>query len=101
MLGDNEFRFVGANIPWLLEAASARDYDAIDAALGEAIALGMSVVRTLAYRDGEHGKMHPPPLQHRASGFLEHVFEGLDYIIWQAGLRGLKLRRPSFAPCSR
>ena len=92
-LGDEEFRFVGANIPWLLEAAAARRYDAIDTALDEAVELGIRVVRTWAFRDGNPDS-DPPALQYRKSGFNEHVFRALDYVIWQAGRRGLRLILP-------
>ena len=94
MLGSDEFRFVGANIPWLLEAAAARDYSAIDVALDQAVAMGLRVVRTFAFRDGERNAMHSPPLQYRASGFAEHVFGALDYVVWQARRRNLKLILP-------
>ena len=94
MLGAEEFRFAGGNIPWLLEAAAARDYAAVDAALDEAVELGLRVVRTWAFRDGQSNKMRPPPLQYRASGFSEAIFKGLDYVIWQAGRRDLKLVLP-------
>ena len=93
-LGSKEFRFVGANIPWLLEAAADRQYDAVHAVLDEAVSLGVRVVRTWAFRDGSDDLMHPPPLQYRASGFNDHVFKALDYVIWQAGHRGLKLVLP-------
>lgn len=94
MLGEEEFRFAGANVPWLLEAAAAREYGAVDAALDKAVELGLRVIRTWAFRDGEGSGMHPASLQYRASGFSEAVFKGLDYVIWQARKRGLKLVLP-------
>ena len=84
---------MGANAPWLLEAAAARDYASVDAALDEAEEMGLSVIRTFAFRDGD--STHTAnPLQYRGSGFSEHVFEALDYVVWQAGRRNLKLILP-------
>lgn len=94
MLGSDEFRFIGANIPWLLEAAASRLYAAVDSVLDEAVELGVSVVRTWAFRDGDPSIMRPPPLQYRPSGFTDRVFSDLDYVVWQAGRRGLKLVLP-------
>ena len=94
MLGDHEFRFVGADVPWLLEAAAARDYDSVDRALDKAVEMGLRVVRTFAFRDGDASTTRSPLLQYRASGFKEHGFEALDYIVWQAGRRNLKLVLP-------
>lgn len=89
-----EFRLLGANIPWLLEAAAGRMYDAIDDVLDDAVAMGLTAIRTWAFRDGDATTMQPPPLQYRKSGFSDRIFRDLDYVIWQAGLRGLKLILP-------
>lgn len=94
MLGNDEFRFVGADVPWLLEAAAARDYAAVDHALDQAVEMGLRAVRTYAFSDGSGSTLRTPPLQYRASGFSEHVFKALDYIVWQAGRRSLKLVLP-------
>ena len=50
-LFDDEFRFVGADAFWLLEAAAHGHTEEVDELLDECAARGLRVVRTFAFRD--------------------------------------------------
>ena len=99
MIDGGSFRFIGANLPMLLRDAAhegegpAGNYPSVDAALGQCVELGIRVVRTWAFNDGELASSSPP-LQYDGMHFQEEVFRALDYIVWQAGLRGLRLILP-------
>ncbi|KAL1519690.1 hypothetical protein AB1Y20_023200 [Prymnesium parvum] len=92
ILGE-EFRFMGANIPWLLtEIMEGRENNA-GAMMGKCVALGITVIRTWGFRDGEAG-MTPPPLQFRPSGFDETTFRALDKLVLIARRHGIRLVLP-------
>ncbi|EOD37153.1 1,4-beta-D-mannan endohydrolase [Emiliania huxleyi CCMP1516] len=84
------FRYVGCNLPMLLQDAAREAPDAqgtyptVDALLDD-------VVRTWAFNDGDSITV---PLQYDGEHFDETVFRVLDYIVHAAGRRGLRLILP-------
>eukprot|EP00962_Isochrysis_galbana_P036484 scaffold12630_cov118-Isochrysis_galbana.AAC.1 len=62
------------------------DYPSVDAALRQCSELGIQVVRTWAFNDGELASSSPP-LQYDGMHFQESVFRALDYIVWQVESR--------------
>lgn len=98
MLGCAEYKVAGWNTYTLIEQAARvptgsfefdfsragrrQVIDMFDAAVGA----GFNTVRTWAYSVGKHQSMQTAP-----GVYHEPLFEGLDWVIYQAGLRGLRL----------
>jgi hypothetical protein len=57
-------------------------YPSVDAAMSRCAQLGIEVVRTWAFSDGELASSSPP-LQYDGMHFQESVFRALDYIVYQ------------------
>lgn len=87
-LGDAPFYFCSANCYYLMTRA-ADPGTAADAAavLDDLAAAGVTVVRTWAFADGpQWGSLQPDP-----GVYVEAVFRGLDWVVSEAGRRGLHL----------
>lgn len=82
------FRFAGANAYYLHQSS----HYVIDAALGDAKAMGLAVVRTWAFADGS-GRSNKA-LQPSPYVYDDDAFDSLDYAIWRAGTLGLRLVLP-------
>ncbi|MEO9153514.1 MAG: cellulase family glycosylhydrolase [Lapillicoccus sp.] len=78
------FRFGGTNTYYLHQ----QSHYMIDAALDDAAAMGLAVVRCWAFADGT-GPVQP--LQPRPFVYDEAAFDSLDYAVWKAGQLGLRL----------
>ncbi len=86
------FHFAGWNTYYLMVyAADAGLVPLVDEVFNDADALGLSVLRTWAFNDGA-GQWNA--LQTAPGTYDEQVFRGLDYVVWQAGLRGVRLILP-------
>ncbi len=90
--GGRSFFFAGTNCYYLMvHAADPALRGHVDEVLGEAAAMGLRVVRTWAFNDGA---TQWNALQTAPGTYQEYVFQGLDYVIWQAGRRGLRVLLP-------
>ncbi|MGI8414978.1 MAG: glycoside hydrolase 5 family protein [Nakamurella sp.] len=78
------FRFGGTNTYYLHQ----RSHYMIDAALNDAAAMSLAVVRAWAFADGTH---NDHPLQPTPYSYDEDAFDSLDYAVWKAGQLGLRL----------
>jgi mannan endo-1,4-beta-mannosidase len=87
-LGDDAFRFAGANCYYLMVFAADVDLrPRVDEVLDTAVGLGLSVIRTWAFANGEQWNA----LQPRPGQYEERVLRGLDYVLEGARRRGLRL----------
>lgn len=91
LLGDDTWRFVGANIYWLMQRAGTgesgrRDVQRI---LDRASRMGLTVIRTWAFGEGAAGSLHP-----YKGESSEAAFAGLDFVVAEAARRGLRLVLP-------
>jgi mannan endo-1,4-beta-mannosidase len=83
------FRYAGWNTYYLMVySAQANLRPNVLEVFDEADAMGLSVLRTWAFNDGA-GQWNA--LQTAPGVYDEDVFVGLDYVVHQAGLRGIKL----------
>jgi mannan endo-1,4-beta-mannosidase len=78
------FRFGGTNTYYLHQ----QSHYMIDAALDDAAAMGLRVVRAWAFADGPE---QVRPLQVEPFRYVEDNFDSLDYTVWKAGQLGLRL----------
>jgi mannan endo-1,4-beta-mannosidase len=79
------FRFGGTNTYYLHQ----QSHYMIDAALDDAAAMGLRVVRAWAFADGPARTVMP--LQPEPFRYDEDAFDSLDYTVWKAGQLGLRL----------
>lgn len=86
-LDGRSFRFAGTNTYYLHQ----QSHYMIDAALDDAKAMGLSVVRAWAFADGSD---KPMPLQPSPYVYNDDGFDALDYAIYKAGTLGLRLVLP-------
>lgn len=91
-VGAQPFRYLGANAYWLMAEASYSESGRrnVQTVLDDAVALGVSVVRTWAFADGSD----EPHLQVYPGQFDQNMLQALDYVIAQAAQRGLRLLMP-------
>lgn len=82
------FRFGGTNCYYLHQ----QSHYMIDAVLGDAARMGLTVVRAWAFADGTGGGYRP--LQTAPYTYDEAAFEPLDYAVHRAGQLGLRLVLP-------
>jgi mannan endo-1,4-beta-mannosidase len=82
------FRFGGTNCYYLHQ----QSHYMIDAVLGDAARMGLTVVRAWAFADGTGGGYRP--LQTEPYTYDEAAFEPLDYAVHRAGRLGLRLVLP-------
>jgi mannan endo-1,4-beta-mannosidase len=84
-----KFNFVGANaFSLMVRAADARSrLDALET-LDKAAAMGLTVLRTWAFSDGAESYR---PLQRSPGVYDENTFAALDFVIYQASLRGIRV----------
>lgn len=87
-VGGKAFRFGGTNCYYLHQ----KSHYAIDAALNDIAAAGLSVVRAWAFADGSGGSY--TALQPKPYTYDEDAFDSLDYAIHKAGELGLRLVLP-------
>ncbi|GAB4817240.1 hypothetical protein N2152v2_004286 [Parachlorella kessleri] len=88
-LGDKPFYFCGANCYYLLtRAADPGLVHEVTGVLNSIAASGLTVVRTWAFNDGAS---QWNALQTQPGEFAESVFRALDFVVAEAGKRGLKL----------
>lgn len=87
-LDNRPFRFAGTNTYYLHQ----QSHYMIDAALNDAKAMGLSVVRAWAFADGS-GQSYTP-LQPSPYVYDDDAFDALDYAIWKAGTLGIRLVLP-------
>jgi len=78
------FRFGGTNTYYLHQ----QSHYMIDAALNDAAAMSLAVVRAWAFADGQNGDH---PLQPHPYSYDEDAFDSLDYAVFKAGQLGLRL----------
>jgi mannan endo-1,4-beta-mannosidase len=83
-LGGSAFRFAGTNTYYLHQ----QSHYMIDAALDDAAAMSLRVVRAWAFADGD---AQTTPLQPEPYVYPEANYDSLDYAVWKAGQLGLKL----------
>lgn len=90
--GSKPFRFLAANVYWLMAEASYGESgrENVRAVLDRAVSLGVSVVRTWAFADG----WSAPKLQPRQGQFDPNVLAALDFVVAEAGARNLRLLLP-------
>ncbi|KAK9820156.1 hypothetical protein WJX72_006760 [[Myrmecia] bisecta] len=87
-LGLKPFYFAGANCYYLLtRAADPALRHQVTEVLDAARKAGLTVIRTWAFCDGQEWNA----LQPKPGEFDERVFQGLDFVVHEAGKRGLKL----------
>jgi mannan endo-1,4-beta-mannosidase len=92
VLDGQPFAAVGVNCYYLMTRAASVDLRSeAREVLDKAKALGATVVRTWAFNDGadQWNALQPAP-----GAYSETVFIGLDYVVKEAGLRGLRLLLP-------
>ena len=93
--GEAPFRFVGLNMPALLESAVAHLVDGADdrvsAAYARAREMGATVVRTRAYDDRPEARTG---IQIAKLEYNEAALQALDHVIAKAGEAGVKLILP-------
>ncbi|XP_019163395.1 PREDICTED: mannan endo-1,4-beta-mannosidase 5-like [Ipomoea nil] len=87
-LNGSPFLFNGFNSYWLMvEASEPNGRHKVVEVLRYASAAGLSVCRTLAFSDGNHYN----GLQILPGIYDERVFEGLDFVLSEAGRHGVRL----------
>lgn len=84
-VGRKPFRFSGTNIYYLHQ----QSHYMIDAALDDAAAMGLRVVRAWAFADGT--EKSAKPLQPEPYTYDDEALDSLDYAVWKAGQVGLRL----------
>jgi mannan endo-1,4-beta-mannosidase len=84
VIGTKPFRFGGTNTYYLHQ----QSHYMIDAALDDAAAMSLAVVRAWAFADGTGPTK---PLQPEPFVYDEANFDSLDYAVWKAGRLGLRL----------
>ncbi len=88
-LNDGPFYHAGWNTYYLMVwSADPLLVPDVDEVLSEGESMGLRTLRTWAFNDGA-SQWHA--LQTAPGVYQEYVFQGLDYVVWQAGERGLKL----------
>lgn len=97
-LDGQPFYYVGTNCYYLMvRAADVNLRSDVDEVLQEAAAMGLRVLRTNAYNDGELDKKGKPnwnALQLTPGVYQEYVFQGLDYVLNKADELGVRLILP-------
>lgn len=88
VLNGKPFYYVGANCYYLMTyAADPNRRKEVDKVLEAAVAMGLKVIRTWAFNDGDDGNA----LQTSPGVYQERVFQGLDYVVWKSSQLGLRL----------
>ncbi|MFI0899008.1 cellulase family glycosylhydrolase [Streptomyces sp. NPDC020983] len=82
------FRFGGTNCYYLHQ----QSHYMIDAVLGDAAVMGLTVVRAWAFADGSGGSYKP--LQSAPHVYDDAAFDSLDYAVHRAGRLGIRLVLP-------
>eukprot|EP00965_Chrysotila_dentata_P244845 6206204-Pleurochrysis_carterae.AAC.2 len=90
--GERVFRYLGANVYWLMAEASydEKGRQNVQHALDAAVDLGVTVVRTWGFADGPN----EPHLQSAPGQFDPKMFDALDFVVAEAKARGLRLLLP-------
>lgn len=87
------FYYLGTNAYYLLEQAARGDTQTVQSLFRTAGNLGMTVVRTWGFFDSADST-NPAVIQYRPGVFNQHAFRGLDYVVYQARLHGIRLLIP-------
>lgn len=91
-LNDKPFHFIGTNCYYLMVYAADQNLrHHVDKVLEDAAAMGIKVVRTWAFNDGED---QWNALQTAPGEYQENVFYGLDYVLEKANSLNLRLILP-------
>ena len=91
-LNDKPFHFIGTNCYYLMVYAADQNLRPhVDQVLEDAAAMGIKVVRTWAFNDGED---QWNALQTAPGEYQENVFCGLDYVLEKANSLNLRLILP-------
>lgn len=92
ILNGQPFYFVGTNNYWLMQQRSYGSAS-VDDALNAAQAVGVRVIRTWGFADGFvwTNSTDPAILQATPGVYREKAFSSMDYVISEAGKRGIKL----------
>ncbi|KAK4390704.1 Mannan endo-1,4-beta-mannosidase 7 [Sesamum angolense] len=87
ILNGSRYYAHGFNAYWLMYVASdpSQRYK-ISSAFQQAANHGLEIARTWAFRDGGFS-----PLQYSPGSYNEHMFQGLDFVVSEAGKYGIKL----------
>jgi len=91
--GTQPFFFLGANAYPLMVSAARGDTQSVRDLFGMANALGITVIRTWAFYDSSDS-LDPAVLQFRPGNYNEPALRGLDYVLLQARLHGIRLLLP-------
>ncbi|KAG8377821.1 hypothetical protein BUALT_Bualt08G0073500 [Buddleja alternifolia] len=87
MLNGTPFYANGFNAYWLMYVASdPSQRNKISSAFQQATNHGLKIARTWAFRDGGYS-----PLQYSPGFYNQQMFQGLDFVIYEAGKYGIKL----------
>lgn len=87
-LDDSRYSFRGTNNFWLTEPHTTRG--TVDALVRNASGLGFNAVRTWGFCEGMEGRC----LQPGPGRYSEWAFRRMDYVVYAAGRRGLRLVIP-------
>ncbi len=92
VLDGQPFFFVGTNNYWLMQQRSYNS-TSVDDALNAAQAVGVRVIRTWGFADGFAwtNSTDPAILQESPGVYREKAFASMDYVVSEAGKRGIKL----------
>ena len=88
MLNGQPFYFAGANNYWLQQWSAYNQDPTVTDALDAAQVVGIKVIRTWGFNDGTND---PSTIQTSPGQYNEQGFVAMDYVIWEAEKRNLKL----------
>ncbi|KAL8098495.1 mannan endo-1,4-beta-mannosidase 7-like [Apium graveolens] len=87
MLNDSYYYANGFNAYWLMVVAcDPSQRNKVSSVLQEAVSNGLTLARTWAFNDGGY-----QPLQFSPGVYNEQMFQGLDFVIYEARRHGIKL----------
>lgn len=92
-LGTHPFFFLGANAYPLMVSAARGDTQVVRDLFEMANGLGITVIRTWAFYDSSDS-LDPAVLQYRPNTYNERALRGLDYVLLQAKVHGIRLLLP-------
>jgi mannan endo-1,4-beta-mannosidase len=92
-LGTQPFFFLGANAYPLMVSAARGDTQSVCDLFGMANAVGITVIRTWAFYDSSDS-LDSAVVQVRPGKYNERALRGLDYVLLQARLHGIRILLP-------
>lgn len=90
ILHGRPFSFMGANAYYLPFLATLADTQTVKEIFDDASILGMKVIRMWAFHDGAD-TLDPTVIQFSPGMFNERALRGLDYVLWQAKTRSIRV----------